>query len=67
MNIRISLNHVLANPALWRSLVGILILMISSSFVWMANDHVIAPPVLRILDGRYRVFSGHYFFHFFVL
>jgi len=66
MNIRISLNHVLANSALWRSLVGILILMISSSFVWMANDHVIAPPVLRILDGLYWVFSGHYFFHFVV-
>ncbi len=66
MNIRTSINHVLANPALWRGLAGILILMISSSFIWMANDHVIAPPVLRILDGLYRVFSGHYFFHFYV-
>jgi hypothetical protein len=66
MNTQALLKSMSAGSALKFKLLGILFLAISSGFIWMANDHVIAPPVLRILDGLYWVFSGHYFFHFVV-
>jgi len=31
-------------------LLGILALLFTSSFVWLGNDQVIAPPVLRVKE-----------------
>jgi len=34
----------------------LLIILITSGFVWMQTDHVIAPPGVRIMDGLWRVY-----------
>ncbi len=36
-------------------LLGILTLLFTSSFVWFANDQVIAPPMLRVQDLLWRL------------
>jgi len=40
-------------------LIGLIIILgiaVTTSFVWMQTDHVIAPPGLRLLDGLWRLF-----------
>ena len=37
-------------------LLGILALVFTTSFVWFANDQVIAPPILRVQDLLWRLF-----------
>ena len=34
----------------------ILGIVVTSGFVWMQTDQVIAPPGLRLMDGLWRVF-----------
>ena len=47
-------------------LLGMLILIIGSGFVWMAADHVIAPPLVRTMDLFWRLFVCRCFFQFVV-
>jgi len=38
---------------------GLIILLavaVTTGFVWMQTDHVIAPPGLRLIDGLWRFF-----------
>ena len=40
-------------------LIGLLIILsiaVTTGFVWMQTDHVIAPPGLRLIDGLWRFF-----------
>jgi hypothetical protein len=37
-------------------LMTILGIVVTSGFVWMQTDQVIAPPGLRLMDGLWRVF-----------
>ena len=34
----------------------ILAIVVTTGFVWMQTDHVIAPPGLRLIDGLWRFF-----------
>ena len=43
-------------------IMGILILVVSTGFVWMASDQVIAPPVVRTMDILWRLFICRCFF-----
>jgi len=36
-------------------LIGILVLGISTGFVWMATDQTIAPPLVRTMDFLWRL------------
>ena len=56
-----------AGSTLKFKLMGILILLISSGFVWMATDQVIAPPILRMADLFWRLFICRCFFQFDIL
>ena len=39
-------------------LIVILSVAVTTAFVWMQTDHVIAPPGMRIMDWIWRVFVG---------
>jgi hypothetical protein len=43
---------------------GSMVLVISTGFVWMATDQVIAPSIMRILDLLWRLFVCRCFFQF---
>jgi hypothetical protein len=45
-------------------LMGMLILVISTGFVWMSTSQVIAPPILRTADVLWRLFVCRCFFQF---
>lgn len=45
-------------------IMGILILAISTGFVWMATDHVIAPPIVRTMDFLWRLLVCRCVFQF---
>ncbi len=45
-------------------IVGIVVLVISTGFVWMATDQVIAPPITQALDLLWRLFVCRCFFQF---
>jgi hypothetical protein len=45
-------------------IMGMVILVISTGFVWMATDQVIAPPVLRTFDLLWRIVVCRCFFQF---
>jgi hypothetical protein len=45
-------------------MMGILVLMISTGFVWMATDQTIAPPLTRTLDLLWRLLICRCFFQF---
>lgn len=34
----------------------LLVIAVTTGFVWIQTDHVIAPPGLRLLDGLWRLF-----------
>jgi hypothetical protein len=46
------------------AILGILILVISTGFVWMANEQAIASPILRTADLLWRLFVCRCFFQF---
>jgi hypothetical protein len=48
-------------------IIGILVLVISTGFVWMATSQVIAPPITRMFDLLWRLFVCRCFFQFYVL
>ncbi len=52
------------NSGLKFKIMGILILAISTGFVWMATDQVIAPPIVRTMDLVWRLFVCRCFFQF---
>ena len=37
-------------------LIIILAITVTTGFVWMHTDHVIAPPGLRLIDGLWKLF-----------
>jgi hypothetical protein len=41
------------------SMVVIVIVLVTTGFVWMRTDPVIAPPSLRVLDWLWTVFVCH--------
>ncbi len=45
-------------------IIGLMVLAISTGFVWMATNQVIAPPITRILDLLWRLFVCRCFFQF---
>lgn len=45
-------------------IMGILILVISTGFVWMATDQMIAPPIVRTMDLLWRLVVCRCFFQF---
>jgi hypothetical protein len=45
-------------------LLGILILLVSTGFVWLATDQTIAPPIVRTMDLFWRLFVCQCFFQF---
>lgn len=45
-------------------IIGLLVLGISTGFVWMATDQTIAPPLVRTLDIFWRLFVCRCFFQF---
>jgi hypothetical protein len=55
------------NSLLKIRLLALLLLLISTGFVWMATDQVIAPPLVRAGDLLYRLFICRCFFQFTVL
>jgi hypothetical protein len=50
-----------ANSGLKFTIMGVLILVISTGFVWMATDHVIAPPIVRTMDFLWRLFVSTFY------
>ena len=45
-------------------IMGILVLAISTGFVWMATDQVIAPPIVGTMDLVWRLFVCRCLFQF---
>jgi hypothetical protein len=45
-------------------IMGILILVISTGFVWMATGQTIAPPIVRTMDLLWRLLVCRCFFQF---
>ncbi len=45
-------------------IIGLMVLVISTGFVWMATDQVIAPPITRTLDLLWRLLVCRCFFQF---
>jgi hypothetical protein len=45
-------------------IMGVLILVISTGFVWMATDQTIAPPIVRTMDLLWRLVVCRCFFQF---
>jgi hypothetical protein len=45
-------------------IMGIAVLVISTGFIWMATDQVIAPPIVRTMDFLWRLFVCRCFFQF---
>lgn len=45
-------------------LMGMLLLVISTGFVWMATDQTVAPPLVRTMDILWRIFVCRCFFQF---
>ena len=45
-------------------IMGILILVVSTGFVWMATDQTVAPPLVRTMDTLWRIFVCRCFFQF---
>ena len=39
--------------------IAILVLVVTTGFIWMETDHVIAPPGLRMADWLWSVFVCH--------
>ena len=52
---RLFLKVMPARRALVISLIVILIIAVTTGFVWVQTDQVIAPPGLRVLDWLWRV------------
>jgi hypothetical protein len=49
----------------WKlTVMGILILLISTGFVWMVTDQVIAPPIVRTMDLLWKLVVCRCFFQF---
>jgi hypothetical protein len=53
-----SLKVTLNRRVLVIGLLVILGVLVTTGFVWMQTDHVIAPPGLRIMDWLWRAFVG---------
>jgi hypothetical protein len=53
-----------ASSGLKLKIMGILILVISTGFVWMATDQVIAPPLVRTMDFLWRLIVCRCVFQF---
>lgn len=53
-----------AGSGLKFKIIGILILLISTGFVWMATDQVIAPPLVRTMDFLWKLVVCRCFFQF---
>lgn len=45
-------------------LMGMLLLVISTGFVWMATGQTVAPPLVRTMDILWRIFVCRCFFQF---
>ena len=53
---RLFLKGMPATPALVMGLIVILAIAVTTGFVWIQMDQIIAPPGLRVLDWLWRVF-----------
>ena len=53
---RLFLKVMPARRTLLIRLIIILVIAVTTGFVWMQTDQVIAPPGLRVLDWLWRVF-----------
>lgn len=45
-------------------LLGMLVLVISTGFVWMATSQTVAPPLVRTMDILWRILVCRCFFQF---
>ena len=46
-------------PARWALLIGLIIILaiaVTTGFIWIQTEQIIAPPSLRLLDWLWRVF-----------
>jgi len=53
---QISPKGFIANRKIVVLLVILLAVLLTSGFVWLQTDHVIAPPGLRIVNGLWQVY-----------
>jgi|GEM_PF-4829807 hypothetical protein len=56
MSIRTHSNVVQARRLLLVGVIAILGIGVTAGFYWMQTNHVIAPPIMRFLNGAWRVF-----------
>jgi hypothetical protein len=59
MKIHTPLTIIPVRRSLAIGLIAILVLVVTTGFVWIETVHVIAPPGLRMVDWLWRVFVCH--------